>query len=142
MLSKKTYSKEYIDKCRAKVEKDISTFKSLADIITTGNQELNNALLTFEHRYFNNMVLVLETLFTHRMRGKEGKDGNPLNEVRMLSNSIMENDCKMSVDKTIKYKPEQSVLNYQIDDEIKLNQSDFTKLSEAFFDDLKAKYME
>ncbi len=33
---------------------------------------------------------------THVMRGKEGKDGNPLNEVRMLCNSIMENDGKMA----------------------------------------------
>jgi len=142
MLSKKTYPKEYISNCRAKVDKDVSVFKSLAIILNNDNQELNKVLKTFEQQYFNNMVLVIETFFIHRMRGKEGKDGNPLNEVRMLCNSIMENNGKMAEEKSIKYKPEYSVLKYQIGDEIKLNQSDFAKLSEAFFIDLENKYLE
>lgn len=38
------------------------------------------------------MVVVLEGCFVHRSRTIEKKDGNPLNEVGMLSNSMMLND--------------------------------------------------
>jgi len=38
------------------------------------------------------MVLVLDSSFSHRQRTMELKDGNPLNEVRVLCNSILEND--------------------------------------------------
>ncbi len=40
----------------------------------------------------------------------EKKDGNPLNEVKMLSNSIMNNGSVMCADKTIKYDPAKAVL--------------------------------
>jgi hypothetical protein len=40
----------------------------------------------------------------------EGKDGNPLNEVRVLCNSILENKSVLRANKTIKLKPDASVL--------------------------------
>lgn len=43
-----------------------------------------------------------------------GKDGNPLNEVRILCNSIMNNNGIMSKDKTIRLNPEKSVLIFKI----------------------------
>ena len=42
----------------------------------------------FEQRFFNDQVLILDNMFVHRLTGIEGKDGNPLNEVRVLCNSI------------------------------------------------------
>jgi hypothetical protein len=56
------------------------------------------------------MVLILDTYFTHRSRTTEGKDSNPLNEVRVLCNSILENKSVLRADKSIKLKPETSVL--------------------------------
>jgi len=53
----------------------------------------------FEQRFFNDQVLILDNMFVHRLTGIEGKDGNPLNEVRVLSNSILLNQGKMQVDK-------------------------------------------
>jgi hypothetical protein len=49
----------------------------------------------------------------HRARGLEGKDGNPLNEVRMLCDSILQKDGVMTADKTIKFDPAKSVLRLQ-----------------------------
>src|SRR5437016_14500540 len=74
----------------------------------------------FEARFFNDQVLLLDYMFVHRLTGIEGKDGNPLNEVRVLCNSILPNQGKLQVDKlpgwpnsagaSIKLPPEKSVL--------------------------------
>jgi hypothetical protein len=70
----------------------------------------------FEATFFNNMVLLLDYLFVHRLRTVEGKDGNPLNEVRILCNSMLLNDNIMTADKSIKLSPEGSVLKYRVGD--------------------------
>ncbi|WP_379350485.1 hypothetical protein [Paenibacillus sp. GCM10027629] len=71
----------------------------------------------------------------------ELKDGNSLNEVRMLCNSMMENNNRMKADKTIKYKPDKSILKYNFDDEIKLSKDDFLQLAKAFFADIEFKFL-
>jgi hypothetical protein len=55
--------------------------------------------------FFNNMVLVLENYFVHRLRAKEKKVGNPLNEVRILSTSMLSNNGRMVADKSIRLDP-------------------------------------
>ena len=85
------------------------------------------------------MVLTLDGYFVHWAGGIEKKDGNPLNEVRMLCNSMMNNNGIMSADKTIKYDPTQSVLKYRVGDEIKLNEANFLRLSSAFFSEIESK---
>jgi hypothetical protein len=87
------------------------------------------------------MVIVPDNYFSNGRRTIEKKDGNPLNEVRMLSNSIMNNNNKMSPDKTIKYDPAKSVLKYNFGNEIKLNQGDFILISRAFFAEIEGKYL-
>jgi hypothetical protein len=87
------------------------------------------------------MVLALDSYFVHRTRAIEKKDGNPLNEVRMLCNSMMNNNHMMCADKTIKFDPARSVLKYRVGDEIKLNEADFTLLSSAFFAEIERKYL-
>ena len=86
------------------------------------------------------MVLALDNHFVHRTRAIEKKDGNPLNEVRMLSNSIMNNGSVMCADKTIKFDPTKSVLKCRVGDKISLNEADFTRLYSAFLSEIEAKY--
>ncbi len=140
MLGMKNYSKKYIDGCRARVEKDISNYKKLA--IAAGTQLAGvQALEAFEVSFFNNMILVLDRLFVHRLRVVEGKDGNPLNEVRILCDSMTNNNYIMSTDKTIKYDPAKSVLKYKVGDEIKVTEAGFTLLYQAFFAEIKSKFL-
>jgi hypothetical protein len=127
MLGMRTYTKKYIAACRAKVENDISAYKKA------------NAK-PMEIVFFNNMVIVLDHLFVHRLRTVEGKDGNPLNEVRLLSDSMMNNGNKMTVDTTIKYDPAQSVLKYESGKKIEVNEADFVLLSKAFFAEIERKF--
>jgi hypothetical protein len=63
-----------------------------------------------EAAFFSNMVLALDHYFLHRVRKLEGKDGNPLNEVRVLCDSLTENDGVFAADGAIKLKPEETVL--------------------------------
>lgn len=145
MLAVKNYSQQYIDECREKINLLLSTYK---DLVTTSkeqggsdNTKLNSAIEMFEPNFFNNMLLALNDYFLHRMRGLEKKDGNPLNEVRILCDSIMNNNSKMGSDKTIKYEPAKSVLKYKVGDEIKLYAKDFELISEGFFNEIEKKFL-
>ena len=94
----------------------------------------------FEPLFFNNLVLVLDAYFVHRLRTKELKDGNPANEVRVLCESILHNGAKLAADKAIKLKPDASVLGYEVGDEISLDEKRFAKLADAYFVEIEKKY--
>ena len=87
------------------------------------------------------MVIVLDGYFMHRSRILEKKDGNPLNEVRVLCTSMMSNGGVMAADKTIKLDPEKSILGYRVGDEIALTEAEFVRLSAAFFAELEDKFL-
>jgi hypothetical protein len=132
MLGMKRYPRKYIDASRNKVDADVVAFKKLSNAARkAGTSE--KALESLETAYFNNMVLVLDHLFVHRLRGVEGKDGNAMNEVRVLNDAIMLNGGRMVQDKQITLTPDVSVLGYAKGDEIKVTEEDFVQLAKAFF---------
>jgi hypothetical protein len=137
MLGMKNYSREYIDACRAKVQSDVSAYGAAF------SGEKAAAAGALETAFFNNMVLVLDDMFVHRLAGVDGKDGNPLNEVRVMADSILSNggvmtsgtvskSSQMRFNKAIKLIREKSVLNYAAGDEIKLSQADFAELESRY----------
>ena len=138
MLGVKTYPQDYIDTCRARVATQVARFRALA--APAYNAGLVKELAPFSHEYFNNMVIVLDAHFVHRLRGVEGKDGNPLNEVRMLANSFMANDTVLTADKTIKYDPAKAVLGLPVGEPVRLTEVQFVELAEAFFAELERKF--
>jgi hypothetical protein len=76
----------------------------------------------------------------NRTRAFEKKDGNPLNEVRMLCDSITDGHDTLQADSTITYDATKSVLKLEIGDEIRLSAESFQRLSTAFFADLREKF--
>ena len=66
------------------------------------------------------------------MRKNEGKDGNALNEVRMITDSILENGGVLAANSTIKYTPETAVLGLAVGDEITVDADGFARLLDAF----------
>ena len=46
----------------------------------------------------------------------------------------------MAAEKSIKLKAEKSILKYEVGDEIKLNEADFSALADGFFNEIKRKY--
>jgi len=137
----KTYSQDYINACRARVEANLRAYRK--QVGKTQSKE-------FESRFFNDQVLLLDYMFVHRLSGVEGRDGNPLNEVRILCNSILLNKSKLQVDRLpgwpnsavsgLKLPPEKSLLKLQVGDEIRLTEADFVRLSKAFFAEMEKKY--
>ena len=140
MLGMKTYAKDYIDGCRSRVEADLLAYGILA-AVARKQPAGEPALEAFEARFFNDLVLILDAFFVHRLRTIEGKDGNPLNEVRVLCTSMLEHQNVMTADKTIKLIPANSVLKYQFGDEIKLTEADFVRLSTAFFAEMETRFL-
>ncbi|MGH6905088.1 MAG: hypothetical protein ACREIR_20390 [Geminicoccaceae bacterium] len=133
MLMVSSYAKDYVDACRAQVAAQLASYRQMLAVKPLEIQ-------TFERQFFNHMILALDHYFVHRGRTMEGKDGNPLNEVRMLCDAIMENKGRMGANKSIRYKPETSILKFRVGDEIRLNADDFARSSAAFFDEIEKKY--
>ncbi len=130
MLATNTYQPAYIDACRSRIDEQVASYKAL---------KLASAA-KFERQLCHNLVLVLDRSFVHRTRGREGKDGNPLNEVRMLCDSILENDGVLAANKTIKYDAASSVTKLAVGSQITLTLADFVRLYKAFFTELETRF--
>lgn len=145
MESVASYTRDYIDTCRSAVDMTVAAYENLASAVKTSAgadvAPVDFALASFEPEFYNHMVLALDGYFGTRARNKEGKDGSPLNEVRMLCGSLMHNNGRLETDRAIKWRADSSVLGYQIGDEIRLTTADFSRLSTAFFADLESKYL-
>jgi len=141
MLGMKTYSQDYINACRTRVEANLRAYRK-----QVGKAQSEE----FEDLFFKDQVLLLDYMFVHRFSGIEGRDGNPLNEVRILCNSILLNKHKLQVDRLpgwpnsavsgLKLPPEKSLLKIQVGDEVRLTEGDFVRLSKAFLSEIEKKY--
>jgi hypothetical protein len=142
VLGRENYTKEEIETGRAIVEADVRAYRRLPDAAKTKE---------FEALYFNREIQLLDYMFVHRLRAVEGKDGNPLIEVRVLCNSILLNEGRLQVEtppewpmstgRSLKLVPEKSVLKLKVGDVVKLSEGDFVRLSKAFFIALEEKYL-
>jgi hypothetical protein len=145
MLGRKNYTKEEIDQGKAAVDQQVAAYRKLVKAVAaeTTDKKIDAARKSFEALFFNNMTLVLDRYFVHRLSGPnyEGKDGNPLNEVRILCDSLMNNNGVLRGDKQIKLTPERSVVKLGIGDPIRLTEAEFERLSRAFFAELERRFL-
>jgi hypothetical protein len=138
MLGVRTYPRDYIKACRTQTETQVGAMKTLT--ATARGGQTASATAAMEPEFYNNLVIVLDAYFCHRLRSVEGKDGNPLNEVRLLADSLKEHQGIATADRTIRYAAEQSVLHHQIGDAIRLDEPRFTRLAGAFFAEIEGRY--
>ena len=143
MLGRKDYTREEIDNARAAVERQLTAYRSIAS--AAGDEptgaKVQEAVEQFEAPFFNDMVIVLDRYFVHRIRPVTGKDGNPLNEVELLCDSLINNDGVFRANGVIKYVPEKAVLGIGVGERINLTADDFRQLAAAFFADLESKFL-
>lgn len=145
MLGRKNYTQAEIDQGKKTLDQQLVAYKELVQAVTSQawDKKITAAFASFEAHFFNNLMLVMDRYFVHRLPGAdyEGKDGNPLNEVRILCDSLMNNHGIMRGDKQIKLAPERSVLKLTIGDSIHLTEEDFERLSAAFFAELERRFL-
>ena len=136
MLMRGDYPTEYVDAVRAMVAANVASYTALG--LPEGHD--------FERGYVHQLLLALDSYFTHRGRGQEGKDGNPLNELRMITDSLQGNDGHgpiaplLATNSTIRYKPESSVLGLAIGDPLDLSVAEYHRLAVAFLDELEKRF--
>lgn len=144
MLSVSAYPQQYIDDARIRIAEQVSAFADLASQVRgAGRADRATAALDgLEPEYFANLVIALDSRFVHRSRGQERKDGNAMNEVRVLVNSIQLHAGVMTAEKGIRLDPARSVLGIVYGDQIRIDVEGFEHLAAAFFDALQATYGE
>ena len=136
MLGRNSYTTEELAAGQAAVKQQLAAYKKIAKAAGT-----DKALGELEPVFFNNMVLVLDRYYVHRIRATSGKDTNPLTEVELIVESLLSNDGVMRTNNVIKYVPGKSVLKLEAGAKIRLTQGDFERLSKAFFAELESKFL-
>jgi hypothetical protein len=141
MLGRKDFTPEELDHAKTTVESQLAAYKKLVKAIDTSDPKVAAALEDFEPQLFNNLTLALDRPFVHRVRMVTGKDGNPLNEVELVVDSLMNNDGVLRGNNVITLVPEESVLKLGIGDGIRLSAAQFERLSKAFLEEIRAKFV-
>lgn len=142
MLGRKDYRREEVAGAQAVVQRQLAAYRKLANAVDeAADPKATAALEDLEPLLFNNMALALDRYFVHRLRMTTGKDGNPINELELVSDSLMNNDGVLRGNNVIKYVPEQSVLKLEPGDRIELSAAQFDRFAKAFFADLEAKFV-
>ena len=139
MFGRKTYNQEELDHAKAIVDRQLAAYQSLVKAVA--GQKVDSTLGGLEEELFNNMVIVLDRLFVHRLRMVAGKDGNPLNEVELICDSLMNNNGIMRGNNVVKYVADHSVVRLAIGDQIRLTATQFEQLAAAFFTELERRFL-
>jgi hypothetical protein len=134
MLGVKTYDQEFIDASRKAFNAELAAYRKVAASADPASIE------KFEPTFCAHQVLALDSYFLHRLRGVEGKDGNPCNEVRVLANSWKDNGGVLEADSQIKLDPGKSVTGLAVGDKIVLDEKALTKLAKAFFAEIETRF--
>jgi hypothetical protein len=126
-----TYTSDEVESCRDNCD---------ALIAAWGANEVDDT--TLESLVFGQAVVVLHTWFGHRRRELEGGDGNPMNEVRVIADSIVDNDAVLRVEGPITWVPERTVLRLDVGDDVQITANGFERLTAAYLAAIESTYPE
>jgi hypothetical protein len=129
MLAVNAYAPDHVAACRNRIAADIAAY------------EAASPPAALDPVFYGMMVMALDHWFCHRQRSIEGKDGNPLNEVRVLCRSIMENDGVMVADNGIKLDPARSVLGPAVGHRIEPSAADVARMADAFLAEIERRFV-
>jgi hypothetical protein len=142
MLAVNTYPRDYIAACRANVYRQLVSYRRLVKAAQGQAPASSQHSVTreFDLLFFRNLIALLDAMFVNRTRAREGKDGNPLNEVRMLCESVLKTSGVLTANSSIKYDPTKTVLGLRIGDDIRVGEAEFTRLAQVFFAEIDTKF--
>ena len=137
MLGRKTYTHDEINNARFALAEQLTAYGTL--VAEANGETAQAALADFEPLFFNNLVLVLDRFFVHRVRKVTGTDCNPLNEVELIAESLLTNNAVLRGNAVIKYAPANTIVQLEIGDDIRLTAAEFDRLSTAFLAEIEAR---
>ena len=141
MLGRKDFSPQELAAARAAVDEQLRAYRALADAVARVDDPTATAALeALEPVLFTGLTVALDRYFVHRIRAVSGKDGNPLNEVELLVESLMNNDGVLRGNTVVKYVPEESVTQLKPGDRVVLTRAQFERLAKAFLAEIEARF--
>jgi hypothetical protein len=126
-----TYTSDEIESCRDNCDSLLAAWAA-NDVEDT----------TLESLVFGQAVVVLHTWFGHRAPDLEGDDANPMNEVRVIADSIVDNDAVLRVQGPITWVAERTVLRLAVGDPVEVTANGFERLAAAYIAAIEATYPE
>jgi hypothetical protein len=124
MLVRTGYDRHYVAACRESVGAAVEELRRVGASSAAWNQ----------------LLPALDRWFELRNPKLEGRDGNPLNEVRVLAASVTEHGSVVVIPRGIKLSPDTSVLGFEEGEEISLDGDAFERLFDAFLVEVEAKF--
>jgi hypothetical protein len=140
MLSVNQYPQEHVDDAREAIGLAVEAYDAM---VAAGHDSPGHdrAIEAFEPVFFAALLRALDGYFTHRSRTIELQDGNPLNEVRVLVDSIAFHRGLVTIEKSTTWNPAATVLHYEMHDRIHLTRADFLRLEAAYLDAIEKKFV-
>lgn len=130
MLERTSYTADEVESCRASADALLAAWEA-NDVEDT----------TLENLVFAHAVVALDAWFVHRLPAMEGTDGNPMNEVRVLADSIVGNDGTLRVADGIRWVAARTVLRLSPGDEVAIGADDYERLAGAYLAAIEATYV-
>lgn len=131
MPGRHSYTSDEIESCRDNCD---------ALLAAWGANEVEDT--TLETMVFTQAVVVLDAWFADRPRGPERADGNPMNEVRVIADSVVGNDGTLRVEEGLTWVPERTVLRFSVGDEVAVTANGYERLAAAYLATIEATYLE
>jgi hypothetical protein len=143
MLGREDYTQEEFDQARSAMSQTLEAYTRLAEAVGAADADpgLASALEALEPLLFNNLTLALDRHFVHRLRMVTGKDGNRLNEVELVADSLMNNGGNLRVNNVIRCRRGEAVLELEAGEPIRISAGEFDRLSAAFLGEIEAKFV-
>jgi hypothetical protein len=143
MLGRKDFRTEEIETGRKTIEGQIEAYRGLVAAVeaSPAAPELRAVLAAFEPGFLNTLVLALDRFYVHRLRSVTGKGTTPLNELELVSESLMHHDGILRGINAIAYTPGESVVQLEPGDRIALSVDGVERLADGVFGELERKYV-
>ena len=131
MPERLTYTSDEVEGCRDNADSLLAAW---------GANEVEDA--TLESLVFSQAVIVLDAWFIHRSRDLEGADGSPMNEVRVVADSLVANGGIVRAEGPIHWDPQRTVLGLAMGDEVEVTADGYERLAAAYLTAIEATYGE
>lgn len=93
---------------------------------------------TLEARVFTQAVVVLDAWFAERKRDPESTGVGPLDEVRVIADSVIRNGGTLRVDGSVPWVPERTALRLEVGQEVEVTANGYERLAAAYLAALDA----